>query len=55
MENMKVTELRSLAKQLGMRGYYRLKKVDLIGFIINNLSLSVLPRQTSKPTLIINL
>ena len=49
MEDMKITELRSLAKRLGMGGYSKLRKDDLVGFIINDLS-SRVPRRPPGPT-----
>ena len=48
MENMKVTELRSSAKQLGMKGYSKLRKDDLVYFIVSNLSLRV-PQRPPAP------
>ena len=36
MNNMKVKDLREIAKSKGLRGYSRLKKSDLISFIRNN-------------------
>ena len=47
---MKVTDLRSLARQLGMRGYSKLRKDDLIDFINNNLSSRPPPRPAPRPT-----
>ena len=37
MDNMKLANLKALAKRIGMRGYSRLRKSDLIDFIRNNL------------------
>ena len=48
MDNMKVTDLRSLARQLGMRGYSRLRKNDLIDFIKGNLRLRPPPRPAPR-------
>ena len=50
MNDMKVTDLRSLAASLGMRGYSRLRKDDLIDFIKNNLSSRPPPRPAPRPT-----
>ena len=47
---MKVTDLRSLARQLGMRGYSKLRKDDLIDFINNNLSSRPPPRPAPRLT-----
>ena len=47
---MKVTDLRSLARQLGMRGHSRLRKDDLIDFIKDNLSSRPPPRPAPRPT-----
>ena len=49
MNEMKVTDLRSLGRQLGMRGYSRLRKDDLIDFIKDNLSSRPRPRPASRP------
>ena len=46
---MKVTDLRSLSRQLGMRGYSRLKKDDLIDFVKDNLSSRPPPRPAPRP------
>ena len=46
---MKVTDLRSLARQLEMRGYSRLRKDDLIDFIKDNLSSRPPPRPAPRP------
>ena len=37
MENMNLTELRSLAKERNLRGYSRLRKADLINHLHENL------------------
>ena len=50
MNEIKVTDLRSLARQLGMRGYSRLRKDDLIDFIKDNLSSRPPPRPAARPT-----
>ena len=49
MNEMKVTDLRSLARQLGMRGYSRLRKDDLMDFIKDNLSSRPPPRPAPRP------
>ena len=36
-ESMRVVDLKALAKERGLRGYYRLNKAELIAFIPNNL------------------
>ena len=36
MENMRMTELKALAKEHRLRGYSRLRKAELIGRIQNN-------------------
>ena len=46
---MKVTDLRSLARQLGMRGYSRLRKDDLIDLIEDNISSRPPPRPAPRP------
>ena len=35
--NMKVVDLKALAKEYGLRGYSKLKKAELITFLQNNL------------------
>ena len=44
MNDIKVSDLKSLARQLGMRGYSRLRKDDLIDFINDNLRSRPRPR-----------
>ena len=44
-ENMRVVDLKALAKERGLRGYSRLKKAKLIAFIRDNLQ----PRARSSP------
>ena len=44
MNDIKVSDLKSLARQLGMRGYCRLRKDDLIDFINDNLRSRPRPR-----------
>lgn len=34
--NMKVAELKTIAKERGVKGYYKLKKADLISTLNNN-------------------
>ena len=34
MENLKVVELREIARSRGLKGWYRLRKSDLISFIM---------------------
>ncbi len=36
MNNLKVPELREIARSRGLKGWYRLRKSDLISFIITN-------------------
>ena len=36
MENMRILELKALDRERGLRGYSRLRKADLIGFLQNN-------------------
>ena len=36
MENMRMPELKALARERGLRGYSRLRKADLIAFLQNN-------------------
>ena len=45
---MNITELRSLAKQLRMKGYSNLRKDDLVYFIVSNLSMRV-PQRPPAP------
>ena len=40
MENMNMTELRSLAREHNLRGYSRLRKADLITLLHKNLRVS---------------
>ena len=37
MERLKVTELKALSKSLGLRGYSRLNKDDLVKLIMDHL------------------
>ena len=46
---MRVAELKALVKGLGLRGYSRLKKDELIAFIQNNLQCTRPPRPTRPP------
>ena len=46
---MKVSELKSPARQLGMRGYSRLRKDDLIDFIKDNIRSRTPPRPAHRP------
>ena len=41
---MKVVDLKPLAKERGLRGYYKLRKAELITFIQNNLRPSLASR-----------
>ena len=36
MENMRVTELRALARERELRGYSKLRKAELIAFLQDN-------------------
>ena len=36
MENMRMPELKALAKESGLRGYSRLRKAEVIAFLQNN-------------------
>ena len=36
MENMRMPELRALARESGLRGYSRLRKAELIAFLQDN-------------------
>ena len=40
MEDMKMTELRSLARERNLTGYSRLRKADLINLLCENLQVS---------------
>ena len=42
MENLKVKELRDIARSRGLSGWYRLRKSELISFIKDNESTSSL-------------
>ena len=45
---MKVVDLKSLAKEHGLRGYAKLKKAELITFLQNNIQPA--PAPTPRPT-----
>ena len=53
MERLKVVELKALWKSLGLRGYSRLRKVELVKLIMDHLSSRARPiprpRQVIKP------
>ena len=49
MERMKVIDLKTLAKERGLRGYSKLKKAELITFLQNNLQLRTRPTRTKPP------
>ena len=49
MDNMKLADLKALAKRLGMRGYSRFRKSNLIDFIIDFLLLRMPPISTPRP------
>ena len=51
MESLNLKSLRSIAKRLGLRGYSRLRKDNLIDFIKDNLSSSSPPKPVPRPTL----
>ena len=50
--NMKVIDLKALAKECGLRGYSRLKKAGLIAFLQNNLRPTPALRPIPAPRLI---
>ena len=50
-ENMRVAELKALAREHGLRGYSRLRKAELIALLQNNLSPPPAPcARPPKPT-----
>ena len=46
---MTVKELRALAKENGLRGYFKLRKLELISFIRDKLNLKPTKRKATKP------
>ena len=49
MNNMKVSDLKALAKERGLRGYSRLRKAELITFLQNNLQPRTRPPRPTRP------
>ena len=54
MERLKVTELKALSKSLGLKGYLRLNKADLVRLIMDHLNSRPgpvpRPRQSKDPS-----
>ena len=49
-ENMRVAELKSLAREHGLRGHFRLRKAELIALLQNNPPLQAATWRPSRPT-----
>ena len=48
-ENMRVTELKALARDRGLRNYFRMRKAELVSLLQNNSPPAPTPRSRSPP------
>ncbi len=48
MENLKVVELREIARSRGLKGWYRLRKSDFISFIMEKLKEEQKPKEKKE-------